>query len=654
MPTVPDIVVKRKLTWFAVTCSGIALLLACGALLYMETEASDVASAYSLSNVAQMLDAQSRDALSAKNSVLATDLLNTLSRVPAIAAAALYTEEGRVFASYLRNQNEAPTPLSSRADGLQTDTLFLTLTAPIEVDGKRIGSLYIRSDRSSLLRHVQQFLTVMLVVLLISSLIIFKIFSRLQRRIFNPILQLAQTISLVSKDRNYTVRAYKQAGDELGELTDGFNAMLGQVQQRDATLEKARLELEHRMQDRTSKLELEIAERTRLEQQLLQSQKMEALGQLAGGIAHDFNNLLTVIMGNLSLARIQSGHDAKTAALLQAAEQGAHRASDLTRQLLAVGRRTFNLPKAFDLHEVVTEVVQILKRTIDPRIVIDTPAPQVVWLVHADSGQMFQALMNLCVNARDAMPDGGRLQITLENVTRNVHDNPAVGASPGCFIRLSISDNGMGMEPDTCRRIFEPFFTTKEVGKGLGLGLAMVYGIVTQNKGTITVDSQLNQGSCFTIELPRHIENKADAAVAAELVVVENYEPSSREGTGETVLVVEDEEQIRNLARRVLEQLGYVVLEAVDGVHGLTVYQEEQQRIAAVILDLTMPKKSGLEVLATLRRLNPAVRVILSSGYSAAAQKLDLPRLGVMAFLQKPYVPNELARTLRNVLDQAS
>jgi signal transduction histidine kinase/ActR/RegA family two-component response regulator len=653
MPTVPDIVVKRKLTWFAVTCSGIALLLACGTLLYMETQASDVASAYSLSNVAQMLDAQSRDALSAKNSVLATDLFNTLSRVPSIAAAALYTEDGRVLASYLRNQNEAPAPLSPRADGLQTDTLFLTLTAPIGVDGKRIGSLYIRSDRSSLLRHVQQFLMVMLVILVISSLVIFKIFSRLQRRIFNPILQLARTISLVSKDRNYTVRAYKQAGDELGELTDGFNAMLGQIQQRDATLEKAHFELEHRMQDRTSKLELEIAERTRLEQQLLQSQKMEALGQLAGGIAHDFNNLLTVIMGNLSLARIQSGQDAKTAALLQAAEQGAHRASDLTRQLLAVGRRTFNLPKAFDLHEVVTEVVQILKRTIDPRIVIDTPSPEIVWLVHADSGQMFQALMNLCVNARDAMPNGGRLQIALENVTRKVHDNPAVGASPGCFVRLSISDTGIGMEPDTCRRIFEPFFTTKEVGKGLGLGLAMVYGIVTQNKGTITVDSQLNQGSCFTIELPRHIENKADAAVAAELVV-ENYEPSSREGTGETVLVVEDEEQIRNLARRVLEQLGYVVLEAVDGVHGLTVYQEEQQRIAAVILDLTMPKKSGLEVLATLRRLNPAVRVILSSGYSAAAQKLDLPRLGVMAFLQKPYVPNELARTLRNVLDQTS
>jgi signal transduction histidine kinase/ActR/RegA family two-component response regulator len=461
-------------------------------------------------------------------------------------------------------------------------------------------------------------------------------------------------INGMSRDRNYSIRAPQRANDELGELSEGFNEMLEQIQKRDAVLETARIELENRMQEWTSKLQEEIAERTRLEQQLLQAQKMEALGQLAGGIAHDFNNLLTVIMGNLSLARIQSGQDAKIAALLQAAEQGTHRASDLTRQLLAVGRRTFNLPKALDLHEVVTEVVQILKRTIDPRIVIETPAAEIVWLVYADSGQMFQALMNLCVNARDAMPDGGRLQISLENVTRKIQGNGnlALEAAPGSFVRLIVSDTGIGMEPETCRRIFEPFFTTKEVGRGMGLGLAMVYGIVTQNKGIISVDSKPRLGSRFTIELPRHLEDDANQAVSAALVAKETVAKTA-DGGGETVLVVEDEDQIRKLARRVLEQLGYVVLEAEDGVRGLTVYQEEQPRIAAVILDLTMPKKSGLEVLATLRRLNPSVRVILSSGYSAAAQKLDLAKLGVMAFLQKPYVPNDLARTLRNVLDQA-
>ena len=334
--------------------------------------------------------------------------------------------------------------------------------------------------------------------------------------------------------------------------------MLAQIQISHAASEIARVEMENCMRERTSKLQEEIAERTRLEQQLLQAQKMEALGQLAGGIAHDFNNLLTVIMGNLSLARLQSGQDGKVAALLQAAEQGTHRASDLTRQLLAVGRRTFNIPKAFDLHEVVMEVVQILKRTIDPRIVIQTPTAEVVWLVHADSGQMFQALMNLCVNARDAMPNGGRLQIALQNVTRKMHgkETRALDPAPGCFVRLIVSDTGMGMEPETCGRIFEPFFTTKEVGKGMGLGLAMVYGIVTQNKGTITVESKPNEGSRFTIELPRHIESSGGQAHSTSLAP-EQCEPKTVEGSGETVLVVEDEDQIRKLAKQVLEQLGY-------------------------------------------------------------------------------------------------
>jgi signal transduction histidine kinase/ActR/RegA family two-component response regulator len=651
MPTTRDIFLKRKLTLLAVLGTGVGLLLACGAVMYGAMQASV---AENLSTVARVVAAQSRNALSAKNPAIVRALIDILPAAPAIASAAIYTDDGIMVASYLRDQKEAPIPSVPPDNGLQKAALYLSLTEPILLDGKRLGTIYLRSDVANFPDHIKEFRAILLVILLTSALVIFLSYSLLEKMIFAPISQLTETMNGVSKDKNYSVRAPKRANDELGKLSEGFNEMLGQIQKRDAVSEKARIELEHRMEEWTSKLQEEVAERTRLEQQLLQAQKMEALGQLAGGIAHDFNNLLTVIMGNLSLARLQSGQDGKIAALLQAAEQGTHRASDLTRQLLAVGRRTFNLPKALDLHEVVTEVVQILKRTIDPRIVIETPASQVVWLVYVDSGQMFQALMNLCVNARDAMPDGGRLKIALENVTRKIQgkENPALEAAPGCFVRLIVSDSGIGMEPETCRRIFEPFFTTKEVGKGMGLGLAMVYGIVTQNKGTITVDSKLRLGSRFTIELPRHFENEADEAISAARVAQEAA-PKTAEGGGETVLVVEDEDQIRKLARKVLEQLGYVVLEAEDGVRGLTVYQEEQHRIAAVILDLTMPKKSGLEVLATLRRLNPTVRVILSSGYSAAAQKLDLAKLGVMAFLQKPYVPNDLARTLRNVLDQA-
>jgi signal transduction histidine kinase/ActR/RegA family two-component response regulator len=651
MPTARDSFLKRKLTWVAVIWIGVAMLLACGVLMYGEMQA---AVAENLSTVARMAAALSRQALSEKTPPVPRPLAEIFTAAPAIAAAAIYTEDGVVVATYLRDEKEPELPPSPPNNGLQKAPHFLALTEPILLDGKQLGTIYLRSDLASFPGHVKEFRATILAILLTSSMIIFLLYSLLEKMIFAPILQLALMINGMSRDRNYSIRAPQRANDELGELSEGFNEMLEQIQKRDAVLETARIELENRMQEWTSKLQEEIAERTRLEQQLLQAQKMEALGQLAGGIAHDFNNLLTVIMGNLSLARIQSGQDAKIAALLQAAEQGTHRASDLTRQLLAVGRRTFNLPKALDLHEVVTEVVQILKRTIDPRIVIETPAAEIVWLVYADSGQMFQALMNLCVNARDAMPDGGRLQIRLENVTRKIQGNGnlALEAAPGSFVRLIVSDTGIGMEPETCRRIFEPFFTTKEVGRGMGLGLAMVYGIVTQNKGIISVDSKPRLGSRFTIELPRHLEDDANQAISAALVAKETVAKTA-DGGGETILVVEDEDQIRKLARRVLEQLGYVVLEAEDGVRGLTVYQEEQPRIAAVILDLTMPKKSGLEVLATLRRLNPSVRVILSSGYSAAAQKLDLAKLGVMAFLQKPYVPNDLARTLRNVLDQA-
>jgi signal transduction histidine kinase/ActR/RegA family two-component response regulator len=614
--------------------------------------ASEATLAEHLSKIGQIVAVQHRGALSLKTPPPKAALSDVLSAIPGITSAVIYNEDGSVLTSYLRDQTEASVVVPPPVDGLQKGTHSLSLTEPILLQGKRLGTIYISSDFAPAHDRLSKFLPI-IVAVLTAFLGIYLLFSRLLQKLFDPLLQLTQTMRGVSNDRDYSVRVSVRSDDELGELAVGFNKMLAQIQKCNAASEIARIEMEKCMRERTSKLQEEIAERTRLEQQLLQAQKMEALGQLAGGIAHDFNNLLTVIMGNLSLARLQSGQDGKVAALLQAAEQGTHRASDLTRQLLAVGRRTFNIPKAFDLHEVVMEVVQILKRTIDPRIVIVTPAAEVVWLVHADSGQMFQALMNLCVNARDAMPNGGRLQIALQNVTRKMHgkENPALDPAPGCFVRLIVSDTGMGMEPETCRRIFEPFFTTKEVGKGMGLGLAMVYGIVTQNKGTITVESKPNEGSRFTIELSRHIESAGAPAHPASLPP-EQCEPKSTQGTGETVLVVEDEDQIRKLARQVLEQLGYAVLEAEDGVQGLIVYQAEKKRIAAVILDLTMPKKSGLEVLTTLRRLNPTVRVILSSGYSAAAQKLDLAKLGVMAFLQKPYVPNDLARTLRNVLDQ--
>jgi signal transduction histidine kinase/ActR/RegA family two-component response regulator len=641
--------VQGKLMSMLMASSGAALLVACATFMIVDVVTLRSSTSSTVSTVADIIASQSAAALAFQDQTAAKEILQSASAANAILSAAIVAQDESVVAVYTHADIPELTPLEIKDWSHSTSRI---LRRPIILDGEQIGTLYVQSATPAISAGLMTYAGISGFVFLAWSFIAFLLSSRLQRVISDPIAQLARTMRLVSSEKNYSVRATKRTEDELGILIDGFNKMLSQIQQRDVALEKARNELEQRVQERTRKLQQEIVERTRLEQQLLQAQKMEALGQLAGGIAHDFNNLLTVITGNLSLARLGSRLDDKTVALLQAAEQGAHRASDLTRQLLAVGRRTFSLPQALDLHDVVREVVEILRRTIDPRIVIETPAAEIIWYVHADSGQMFQALMNLCMNARDAMPEGGRLRIALENVTR---EKPANGGGPRgqpeCFVRLTVSDTGIGMEESVCRRVFEPFFTTKEVGKGTGLGLAMAYGIITQNKGTITVESTPGMGSRFMIELPRHIEMETDAEFSAE-VISEKAAPQTPERSGETVLVVEDEDAIRKLARTILEQVGFMVLEAEDGVRGLDVYKKEQNRIAAVILDLTMPKRSGLEVLASLRRVNPEVRVILCSGYSAAAQKLDLVKIGVMAFLQKPYTPAELARTLCNVLDQ--
>jgi hypothetical protein len=406
------------------------------------------------------------------------------------------------------------------------------------------------------------------------------------------------------------------------------------------------------MRDITMRKQAETALRE-AEEHLRRSQKLEAVGKLVGGIAHDFNNLLTGILGNLSLARRGLDSAGPAASHLAAAEQAGQRAAELTRQLLAIGRKSPGQQRPLDLRKIVAEIVLLLRRTVDPRIVIEAIPPPDLWNVMADHGQMHQVLMNLCVNACDAMPQGGRLTIGLENASQVGADRASAGPpgsrmfvpkeSPGDVVRLAVSDTGAGMDAETRARIFEPFFTTKDIGKGTGLGLAMVYGIVTQHEGTIFVESEPGRGARFVIELPRCVE--------AEGVVVPGPASEARStGGGETVLVVDDEQVIRDLARVVLEQDGYVVLEAEDGESGVSVYQRERARIGAVVLDLTMPKRSGLEVLADLRRLNPGVRVILSSGYSAEARNLDLARAGAAAFLQKPYAPADLTRTLRQVL----
>jgi PAS domain S-box-containing protein len=388
----------------------------------------------------------------------------------------------------------------------------------------------------------------------------------------------------------------------------------------------------------------DVTEQRALEAQLRQAQKMEAIGQLAGGIAHDFNNLLTAILGNVSLVTSSLAGRDPNRELIEAAEKATLRAAALTRQLLGFSRQAPLHSQPADLRQTINEVVNLLSRTIDPRIELQVKGASDLWPVQADSGQMNQVLMNLCINARDAMPHGGVLQVECENTVLGENDvRLHLDARAGEFIRLSVRDTGNGIPPEIRSRIFEPFFTTKGPGKGTGLGLAMVFGIIQQHGGWISCHSTVGQGTRFDIFLPRCVPTAVPAASA-------DASPSIRQGT-ETILLVDDEPMIRNLGQMILERYGHQVLLAEDGLNALEVYRAEGERIDLVILDLTMPHLSGQDTLRRLLQINPRVKVLFASGYTA--ETLTHSEQGtVLGFVSKPFRPEGLAEAVRTALDR--
>jgi len=386
------------------------------------------------------------------------------------------------------------------------------------------------------------------------------------------------------------------------------------------------------------------AERADLEEQFRQAQKMEAVGRLAGGVAHDFNNLLTVIVGRSEFLRLQLPADDPLLRHVDIITQGAQRAAKLTAQLLAFSRRQVLQPKVLDLNSVIGGMAEMLRRLIGENIaLVARPAPG-LGRVMADPGQIEQILMNLAVNARDAMAEGGRLTIETANVERDESfSRQHIDAPSGSYVMLAVTDSGTGMSAETQARLFEPFFTTKAVGKGTGLGLATVYGIVKQSGGDIWVYSEPGRGSCFKVYLPR-VDVPADAA---EIPDGAGALPQGHE----TILLVEDEPELRALALEILEMHGYRVLVAAEAVEACRLSDGHAGRIDLLLTDVVMPGKSGRELAALLTARRPELRVIYMSGYTADA----IVSHGVLdpeiVFLQKPYSPATLALKVRDVLD---
>jgi two-component system, cell cycle sensor histidine kinase and response regulator CckA len=388
----------------------------------------------------------------------------------------------------------------------------------------------------------------------------------------------------------------------------------------------------------------DVTEQRELEDQLRQSQKMEAFGQLAGGVAHDFNNLLTVINGYSDLLLRGLGTGEPIRLNVEEIRRAGERAASLTSQLLAFSRKQVLQPKVLKLNSVVADVDKMLRRLIGEDIDLLTVLEPSLGQIKADPGQIEQVILNLAVNARDAMPQGGQLIIETANVyLDNEYARRHLFIQPGQYVMLALSDTGCGMNAETQERLFEPFFTTKEQGKGTGLGLSTVYGIIKQSGGDIWVYSKVGKGTTIKIYLPRVagiVESDEARDAPTEL-------PQGRE----TVLLAEDEEQVRRIARVILEMSGYHVLEASGGDEALSIYKQHEGQIHLVMTDVVMPQMSGRELAQSLERLQPGIKVLYMSGYTDDA----IVRHGLLdqeiAFLQKPFTPEALTCKVREVLD---
>ena len=437
-------------------------------------------------------------------------------------------------------------------------------------------------------------------------------------------------------ERHYAERQLRASQQALHEA---HRDLEDRVEERTAALGRANDELRREMADRQA---AESA-RTQLEEQLRHAQKMEAIGRLSGGIAHDFNNLLTAIRGysELLLKELQGS---PLRADVEEIYTAADRAATLTGQLLAFSRRQILSPEGVVLNQRVTDMTRMLNRLIGEHIAIDLHLASDLWPVRADAAQLEQVLVNLALNARDAMPQGGRLTIETTNREVTAKDARALEVEPGPFVELRVRDSGIGIPLDVQGRIFEPFFTTKPKGAGTGLGLSMVYGFVRQSGGAVTVDSVPGQGSTFSLLLPR-----TDDSTVRTPSAVPSF-PTER-GSG-TVLIAEDERSLRRLSATVLNQAGYRTLEASDGQQALDMFTAHGSSVVMVVTDVVMPRMGGIELARRLRQSQPSLPILFVTGYVEQGDKLLDSAAGAQVLL-KPFSPEALLRAVSSSLQAA-
>ena len=387
--------------------------------------------------------------------------------------------------------------------------------------------------------------------------------------------------------------------------------------------------------------------RRELEQHLIQAQKMESLGALAGGIAHDFNNILAIMLGHLSVLEIHRTDVARASESIETLRKTVHRGTALVGQLLTFARKSEVDFKSVGINFLIQDFAKILSATFPKSITFSNQLEDNIPLITGDQTQLYQALLNLAVNSRDAMPQGGILSLKTRAIPGTEVRARIPNAQAARYVSITVKDTGIGMDEDTKRRIFEPFFTTKEVGKGTGLGLAVVYGVVKSHGGVLEVESAPGRGATFTLYFPV-------APITMQTSPVEEAALAKVSGGRETILVIEDEEMLRNSLITLLETKGYRVLTATDGDAAILQFRQFKDEIALVLSDVGLPKRNGWRVLQKIREINPQVKAIIASGYIDPVLKFEMIKAGARGLVQKPFVPSELLKKIRVILDEAA
>lgn len=521
--------------------------------------------------------------------------------------------------SYLEGDRRVQfwSPVMSGAGYPSEESLFFE-ESPHQRKDSIIGFVRITVDKGMLNKRLNDLLFKSILIGVIFLVIGSGVTYLVVKGITRPLNKLTKAVKTLGME-GVVQKVPVETRDEIGRLARAFNNMSEALNKRET-------------------------EKERLEEQLRHAQKMEAVGTLAGGIAHDFNNILTAIIGYGGLLQMQIDKDEPSWHYVKQILGSAEKAANLTRHLLAFSRKHLIELKPVNLNESIKSVERLLKRLIREDIEIKVNLARENLIVMADSGLIEQALMNLATNARDAMPGGGVLTIATESVELDREFFKASNYErPGRYALLSVMDTGMGMDEKTRERIFDPFFTTKEVGMGTGLGLSMVYGIIKQHEGYIDVSSKPGKGTTFSIYL-RLIDSKIEEKRSKTL--------GPPEGGTETVLIAEDEESVRMLAKEILERYGYNVLEATDGEDAVRKFMKNKEKIQIILLDVVMPKKNGKEVYEEIVRVRPGIKALFISGYTSdIIHKQGIIDEGI-SFISKPISPEVLLGKVREVLDK--